>query len=465
MKFKLRKAFSQTIVAALLTCLVYLFYSGEFIRESVEDFSFDVVNNYVLKSQHQRVDAPNLLLFKIDDLYLKDQGLLDKYGETTYGYIFPRSYLADLITRIDSIVSQMNPENYPSTMFIDYDISYSSDPYNKVLTQDDLRLLEVLKKERPYKIYFPKTSNYNMIERSEDKKIQELISKGDISFGSVGLTVSKDDISRRYYPFERHFNQFEEEKVYPLVDIAILNDIRENNHKVEEVFTHDRISLIENRIIFKGYKFYEEYEGSEFIQSYWDNLKIFSANYDLDSIIEEDFANAILFIGGDHSHNEDTFVMDNVDTELSGIEMHANALMTLFFFNGKLERLPFIFAIFIVCTVIFLNEILLQYLMPKINVLFKNDMPNIFVKLQEDGFIVLTIGMLFLISYFLLIKQHVWFNWLIPSLMASSILLLNGTYKYLKGFKLIKMIRLILWLTLIKYIRLKIRKLVGVKND
>ena len=97
----------KIVLSIILTICVYSFYYIEFIRENVEDFSFDIVNKFVLSTKEEKLDAPNLLLFKIDDSYLKDKKLLDENGETTYGYLFPRTYLAQIILDFDELLTDI----------------------------------------------------------------------------------------------------------------------------------------------------------------------------------------------------------------------------------------------------------------------------------------------------------------------------------------------------------------------
>ncbi len=454
-----KKSYRQVLLSAFLTIIIYLFYSVEFIRESVEDLSFDIVNQFVLSSQNEKLNAPNLLLFKIDDNYLKEKNLLDKNNETNYGYLFPRKYLADFVTRLDTFLEEVEKENYPQALFIDYDVSYTSDPHNKELSLDDKILLEILGKNRKYTIYLPKTSSYNFIEKSSNNDIQKAIKEKRIVFVSVGLTESNDNVSRRYYPYEEFYSNENKKIKYPLVDIELFRSITKKDKSIYENFSQKNISLIENRIIFKSYEFQEEIDGSEFIQSKWENFKIFSANYELESIIEENFANAVIYLGGAHSNSDDVFVKDTFDKELSGIEMHGNALMTLFYFDGKLNRLNLFLALLIICPIILLTEIFIQFIAnifkSKNSKIVKNKKVSLFI---EDGYIMLTIVILFFISYYLLTEHKVWFNWLIPSLMTTAIPFLSTMYNFFRKIDLKRFIRFVVILVTFQWLIKKINK-------
>lgn len=443
----------KALISIALTFVVYNFFYIKIISENIEDFSFDIINNYLFSFQVEKVDAPNLLLFKIDDNYLKEKGLLDENKETTYGYLFPRIYLAEIISKFDLLLEEIEKENYPKALFIDYDMSYKSDPHNIIYTQDDLKLIEVLKKERAYTIYLPKTANNNYVENFDDEILQKKIKNKEIVFVSVGLTVANDNISRRYYPYENYISKDAKEIKYPLVEIEIYRNIKNLQDDVLNNFSQDSIALIENRIIFKDYEKQQIINKSELIQSKWQNLKLFSANYELDYIPEENFKNSIIYLGGTHSNSDDTFVKDSYDRELSGIEMHANALMTMFYLDGKLDRLNIYFSIFIIGFVVFFSDMFMKFL-------FKGNktQSEFLIKVKEDGYIFLTILVLFLISYYLLIEYKVWFNWFIPSLMTTIIPILSISFTFLKKKNVLKIIRILFLIFIFEFIINKLKK-------
>lgn len=430
MTLNYKETINKLFLSVVLTVFVYSFYHIEFIRENIEDISFDLVNKFILSSKEEKLNIPNLLLFKIDNNYLKEQNLLDENGETTYGYLFPRAYLAKIISNFDELITDIDKKNYPKGLFIDYDMSYKSDPNNITFTQDDFAFIEVLKKDRPFKIYLPKTANHNFIENLDDEIIQEKIKNKKIVFVSVGLTISNDGVSRRYYPFDEYLSNENKKEIYPFVNIEFYNEIKGINNDISENYSQDKIAFIENRIIFKEYKEKEIVENSEKIQSYWDELKLFSANYPLDYIPEEDFQNAILYLGGTHSNSDDLFQKDTFNKELSGIEMHANALMTIFYFDGKLNRLPLFYAILIISIVILISDLFVQYLIIKIN--DKEKLSKFVEFLKNDGYIFLVFAILFIISYFILVEYKQWFNWFIPSLMASFVPLFKIIYSFFR---------------------------------
>lgn len=350
----------KIIISLIITILVYFFYNVKFIQENIENYSFDILNKFVLSTNYEKLNIPNLILFKIDDNYLKEKKLLDVNNETIYGHIFPRKNIAEIILNFDNHIMTIGKEFSPKGLFIDYDIRYKSDVNNIELTKDDLLFIEALKKDRSYVIYLPKTANHNFIEELEDLVIQKKIKNKEIVFISTGLTISDDGITRRYYPYEEYFAKNTEVKIkYPLISVEIFRNIKNLQENILDDFSQNKIALIENKIIYKNYAEIESDKNYEYIQSYWNNLRIYSANYPLDLILKEDFKNAILFLGGNHRNSDDFFKINTFDYNLSGIEVHANALMTLFYLDGKLKRVNIFYMFFIILGVLIISEFLI----------------------------------------------------------------------------------------------------------
>ena len=358
---KYSNIFRNIFISSCLTLFVYSFYSVEFVRSNIEDKAFDLINEFYLSEKEEKIKGLNFLLFTFDESYLKEQKLLDENDTIRFGYLLPRIYIAKFIEKLDAYIKEEieNENDYPHSLFIDFDMSYSSDLHNKKLTYDDEYLLNVLKIDRPYTIYLAKTSNYNFIESSSDSIIQEKIANKKIVFSSVALSVSVDDISRRYYPY-RKFLKEGKELLYPLVDIDIFNSYKNKKINLEKEFSQEKMAFIENRIIFKDYS--SSSNNTSLLeplkkQSYWKNFTSYSANYNFYEIYYEDFYKSIIYLGSTHKASNDVFTKDTFDREISGIEMHSNALMTLFYLDGKLNRLPLFLSLLIISCMIFLSEI------------------------------------------------------------------------------------------------------------
>jgi hypothetical protein len=428
-------------IALVLTVFIYQFYRIEFLRSSIEDAAFDTTSWFALSKTVTDTNQSNTFVLMVDDKYLRSQNLLDENNETTYGYIFPREYLTQIIKNVDTLVSDLDEENYPYALFLDYDFSYLSDPNNKVTSGGDVAFINILKSPRPYIIYLPITSNYNFVYHSKDKDLQTLISKGKIRFVSVGLTSASDGVSRRYYPYEIYKDWAKSDKKFPYIAIELYAKQNNLDENIIEDFSQEGIALVENRIIFKDKKMIENGEYSSW-QSNWKKLSGFSANYPLDMIYEEDIKDAVFMVGAAHNASEDTFEIDAFSKEISGVEMHANALATLSYLGGKLKRLSPYWSAFIVFVVVFFVDILLGVIYNSL-IKFKKslyskrlqEVLSFLIHDEEEDFhefwlLVISMGVLFVISYnLLLLDRHYWFNWMIPALMYLPYLMFMGLKK------------------------------------
>lgn len=402
-------AFYKAIITTLLMVLVYQFYYVEIIRANIEDLAFDIVNEFATYFIEDNTDSPNVILFKIDNEYLKSKNLMDENNETTYGYVFPRDQLTDLIKTIDNF-SKSNKENSPSVVFIDIDLSYPSIGECYDLFEKDRILIEELKKERSYKILIPKQSHRNFIESSSDPVIQRKIKDKEIIFVSIGLTQAADNISRRYYPYEKYKNNLSNDEYYPNASVMMwaLNKKYELNN-LTKYFHTEKQSLIENRIIFKKVQMVEKNENFSVSQSYWKKLTMYSAHYPLNNIPTEKFKNSIILLGSTHSASSDRFTTNTLIPEVSGVEMHANSLMTLFYLNGKLNRMSLVWTCILVFTIVFLVNLMIQRIGYKYTVVANH--VNRFT-------IGVSVFFMIICSVYLLLALKLWFNWFILALIT-----------------------------------------------
>jgi len=441
LKATLKQSVLKASIAMILTVFIYQFYHIEFLRSAIEDAAFDTTSWFALSKTTTDTNQSNTFVLMLDDNYLKSKALLDENNETNYGYILPREYLAEIIKSIDTLVADVDEENYPYALFLDYDFSYLSDPHNRIPSSGDLEFLEVLKVPRPYVIYLPITSNYNFVYHSQDEKLQTLIDEGKIKFVSVGLTSASDGVSRRYYPYEVYKNRKGEDKKFAHVAIELFAKQNKLDKKIIENFSQEGIALVENRIIFKDTSTLEEREYSSW-QSNWKKLSGFSANYPLDMIYEDDIRDAVFMVGATHSQSSDTFDIDAFSKEISGVEMHANALLTLGYLNGKLKRLPIYWSALIVFFIVAFVDFVLAKLYVKLSrwreKLGSSKLQKFFTIIiheEQDDFhefwlVLLSLLIMFVLSYKLLLaEKHYWFNWMIPALMYFPYLMLMGLKK------------------------------------
>ena len=392
MKHILKKSRFLCVVMAFFYTISYSFYNIKIMQERVEDFSFDIVNKIIYQKEVSL--NPNIILFTFDELYLKKYNLLNENNESSYGYLFPRDHIATFIENLDNFTKDINRSNRPKALFIDFDVKYSMLPYNKGLSAQDKKLIEVLKNKREYIIFFPKNSQYNFIQTIKDEQIQKQIKSGKIRFASTLFKISDDCSIRRYVPKKEINNT-----IYENVNIALWRTITNRKEPIKE-------DIIGNKILFKGYKPSMKDNDCLFAQSYWSNLTKYSANCNFYEIIESDFANSIIMLGGEYS-KKDYFNIINTFSEyldtpsVSGIDIHANILNTLLYFNGEIKRLPLLETIIIGVGVFCITFFIVLLTLKKIKSYNK----------KLGVVVVISSIFMLLISMWLLEYKHLWFNW------------------------------------------------------
>lgn len=413
----IKSAIIRTLVVAILYVIAYKFYNIEIVREEVEDIAFDIVDKFYIENKVTDTKSPKVLLFAVDDLYMKAHHLYDEDNESDYGYLFPRDKLAEFIEELDELSEEAEPKNRPRALFVDYDMSFTSLPYGKELSKEDRKLLSVLRHNRNYTIILPKTSRYNFVQYSVDPRIQEAIKRGKILFASVPLLEDEEGVVRRYRSFEKFKDLNESEsKEYPNVDILLWQMIRDDKIDPEEVSKHFlEDDIVGNRILIKAYDEPIVQEGCSIQKSRWSKLERYSANCSLFDLVEEDFAGAVIMLGGAHRHNEDRFKALNVagSEELSGIDLHANTLMTLLHLNGPLKRLPLVESLFIVSVVFFLLAYGTSILFSMIGL--DNEEVEFVVLLAFNSIVLISISIYFLDRY------NLWFNWFVPLILYELV--------------------------------------------
>ena len=428
MSINFRSAFIKAAYTVMISIFVYHFFYIEFIRENIEDAAFDLINEYYLSDKKVSLDTPETMLFKVDEYSLKANGLLRDDNETRYGYLYPRNHIAAFIEKVDQFTIA-NDGICPKALFIDYDFSYPGS-YDTRLTPHDEKLLSTLAQERCYRILIPKTQNQNFIENSHNPLIQKAIRDHNILFVSVGLTEAGDRISRRYYPYEYYKNNDGDKQLYTAATITLWNaSQRYSPDQIKQLFSQQRISLIENRIIYKDKVIYEQTKQYEALQSYWQNLNIYSANYPFENIVNERFQDAILLYGSAHQASNDHFIIDVFDTEISGIEMHANALMTLLYLDGKLQRLNIYLNSLLIFIIVFGVDIVIQWVSHHWK----------WLQDKKNAYVLVSLAVMLFVSIFLLNVYKVWFNWLIPSLLTMTVPLMLSAMKLVRNTRMLPM--------------------------
>jgi CHASE2 domain-containing sensor protein len=408
----------KTLLVTALFIFVYQIYNVEIIRSSIEDRAFDLVNIAYLNDTSDSVEAPIVNVLKIDRYALKENNLLNQNGFINYGYIYPRDKVAVILKKINAL--PLNKQ--PKILFLDLDFSFTSSSYGMQLTEEDKLLLKVLQKEHNYTLLLPKTSDFNFIEHSDDVNIQKQIKNGKMQFVSVSFTVNQDGLSRRYLPYQIFDN-----KKYWHAAIRIWQLTRNYSNEILKKFKFQ--DIIDNRIIYKekynqgidvkkdGYEIYRA-------KSYWDNLYLYSENYPFSSMA---MSNSIVMIGIDHSESQDFFSVNAMYAKVSGIEMHTNALETIYKHDGPLKKIPLWVGVVIIFFIFLIVDLMLELVFERVGISSKE---IIFISA-----LLLSSLLFFGISVLLLKVFNLWFNWLIPFILFELYEVIEITLYYYKKYK------------------------------
>lgn len=402
----LLKSLQHTFVIVVLYIVTYYFYNIEIIKSRIEDFAFDLTVKLVYQKKIDLLEEPNVFIFGFDEYYMKSKNLLNENNRTTFGYLFPRDKLAQFIERLDKFTQDISSYHQPKVLFVDYDLSFSSLPYGKKLSAEDKQLIEVLKHQRNYKILLPKTRKANIVQDNHDIVLQKRIQEGKIIFVSVSFLKSHDNKVRRYLAYQLFNN---DATPYPNVNVAIWEMMQRNTIDVYDIQnTYQQKDIVANRMIVKDYKFTRIDNNCAISQSYWNNMFKYSANYSFYDIPEEDFANAVLLLGDTQKNADDKLQIFGIDSfaSLSGIELHANTLMSLFYFNGQLQRLSFWKQILLITSIVLILNIIIRLIFIKFHVKYETIQFYTILSFISICFIS--------ISIYLLITYQTWFNWMIP---------------------------------------------------
>lgn len=410
-----KKSFILSIVIAIFYSVVYYYHNIELIRNYFEDKAFDIVLNppivpfFGYSSFQQSIkNAPNSIIIELDNEYLQQKKLIDDNNESSYGYLFPRGELASIIEKLDLKSQELNLK----AVFLDYDLTYSELPGGKIFSDDDKKLLQVLSKNRNYKILIPITAKQNIYHAN-------LKNNTSIVPVSVSFAESSDGIIRRFVSNEYN---------YPTASLYMFALF--NNKKIEiknnELFIGDTVyqkqEIIENRIISKTIL-----RNNGYYLSKWNNLDVLSASM-LDNLHYEDTdrKSSYIFLGAAYKHSND-ILNTNVDN-IFGIEAHANAFMTQQYLNGPLKYLPLAYSILVVFTLSFIFNYLFDFI--------NNFSPTVKKELLFSfTAVVLMSIVMFGISYWLLLTQQLWFNWSIPLALFTLFEVIDMLVKLISHYR------------------------------
>ena len=433
-KIKIIRIFLEALIVVMVFFLIEIAYKVEFVRSNIGDVTFKYMNNWMFAgktSREKEILKTEVLVYKIDQGYLENQGLLGEYGESSYGEIFPRSKLAAFVEKID----KMSIDSQPLALFIDYVLEQGSASYDHnqtmaYISQDDMVFLRQLAHDRVYTILLPKTSVLNFVERyayegrdNISNKLKHKIIDQEIVFVDVNL-LKDDKIDYRYNPMMHYPNN--KGKVYfnvALVGWQLRKYIDTNETFMEldeinttypyEVFLDQKSvlkfgeAIIKSNILYKSNNFEglpnDSNDTKEEI-SYWQGLQAYSANVFWHSKDLKFNKHTIVMIGVDFQNYD--LHKTSIDTEIPGVLVHANALKTVLFLDGSLEHLSWKWAFALVFFVFLLVTLLVHYV--------ARLLPEWFSLIELYIELLLVAMILISLSSYILVEYGKWFNWGIP---------------------------------------------------
>jgi hypothetical protein len=380
--------FLNALIFTFLSCAMYVFFIKnndiELVRE-FDDKAFDILN-YVVSTEQYDFNQ-KVLVFEVDNYFLKKNHLMDEDGLTNqnYGDALPRQYLIDFIKEVDKVK--------PKLLFVDYDLNFNTQP------QIDEELIKLLRKERSYPIYFTHNKNSNFIE--------EKVISNNVKFVSTVLAENQDGVVRRYESFIERKNSTGKLQRYYYAPLIFANvDIS----KIKTSY-----DVTKNRFIYKD-RFIDD---GSIEKSYWNNIRFFSFERKIVSLKKQYTKDAIIFLGENHSNSSDIHTIYD-GSEKPGIEILANSLASVYYFNPQIELLPIIPSILILCISTFIARIIFILLIEKtLSIVF---------------FFVMAFVINTLISYFVFTFSNSWFNYNIIAYGAYIIYDVKAIWNDIKAF-------------------------------
>jgi len=154
-------------------------------------------------------------------------------------------------------------------------------------------------------------------------------------------------------------------------------------------------------------------------KSYWQDVSSYSAYYHFNGAEDELYENAVVMLGTGYQNNGDAFevLASGNSTNMTGMDIHANSLMTLYYFDGQLKALNIWLMILLVFVLVFLLDFGVAYVLFRLNK-EENKWTNVVV-------LVLVLVVMLMVSLILL-KHGIWFNWFIPMILYDLIDVILG---------------------------------------
>ena len=305
-------------ILAVFTFLAFIIYQlisdREIIRSTFTDFEYDTTLKLYSIIKHTPQNAPKIITILVDENYLKENNLNASDGGLRFNFT-PRSMLANILNDLNVAMDGAKPK----LVLLDYLLPHPSDINSTTPTNDDKYLIDTLNKLE-FPVLIPTYSDKIFIENE--------ITNKNVYFGSTLISLASDNVARSYSPYFCR----DEKPIFHIASVLGKSYEGKENGLCAKQSKHSYSDLLKTRILYKeilgdiGAKY-----------SKYSNIHIYSASEVIN--MDEDFDDAIVLIGSDHTGSND-IVKTSVDTR-SGVLILADAINTAYITNGQgLKTLP-----------------------------------------------------------------------------------------------------------------------------
>lgn len=373
-------------VCAFLSFIVYQLISDrEIIRSAFTDFEYDTTLKLYSLIKQKPQSAPKIITILIDENYLRDNNLSNSDGGLRFNFT-PRSVLANVLNKLNAAMSDAKPK----IVLLDYLLSHPSDINSTLPTADDKYLINTLN-SLEFQIFLPTYSDKIFIENE--------VSNPNIVFGYTFISLTSDKVARSYSPYFCR-----DDKAFLHIATLLFNTHKNPNELCASEVNHTYKDSLKTRILYKELLG----EGTDRYSKY-SNISIYSAT-ELASM-DEDFENAIVLIGSDHSGSNDIY-KTSVDTR-SGVLVLADAINTAYITQGQgLKTLPTFVLAPVYGIILFVITFLVLSLCDRIGIEKMS---------AKENFVLLANVLVFFVPSFVMLFFGYYISWVVPLILFKVI--------------------------------------------
>lgn len=377
-------------ILAIFTFFAFIIYQlisdREIIRQMFTDFEYDTTLKLYSKFSLAPQDAPKIITILVDENYLKENNLNASDGGLRFNFT-PRSMLANIINDLNVAMDGAKPK----LVLLDYLLPHPSDINSTTPTNDDKYLIDTLNKLE-FPVLIPTYSDKIFIENE--------ITNKNVYFGSTLISLASDNVARAYSPYFCR----DEKPIFHIASVLGKSYEGKENDLCAKQIEHSYSDLLKTRILYK------EILGNEGAKySKYSNIHIYSASEVIN--MDEDFDDAIVLIGSDHTGSNDIY-NTSVDTR-SGVLILSDAINTAYITNGAgLKTLPILVLAPLYAITLFLVTFGVLSLCEKI---------GIEKMAAKENFILFANVLAFFVPSFIMVFYGYYISWIVPLILFKVI--------------------------------------------